>query len=190
MSCLDSRRPAIRDRITSMRRSTAGCLRRAGLRLHGVLRRFPFLHRGSVMPNYAAHRRTGHRMMSRHVADNPAYRCALNTTMGVGDDGKYGDCNRQQQPLHVQFPLVTDHAQKWCPRLSPETLLPCTTRTRRHDKSCRFSIKGLFVPLTPRNPAPLRTGRHLLRDLGRRRPRLGVRNLRRSRRCGAGIGRM
>jgi len=53
------------------------------------------------MTNNAAHRRTGYRMMSRHVADNPAYRGALYTTMGVGDDGKSRDCNRQQQLSHV-----------------------------------------------------------------------------------------
>ena len=71
-----------------MRRTIAGCLRSAVLRLHGALRRFPFLHLRSVMPNHAAHRRTGHRMVSRHVADNPAYRGALYTTMGIGDDGE------------------------------------------------------------------------------------------------------
>jgi hypothetical protein len=131
---------------TSMGRSTTGCFRRAGLRLHGVLRRFPFLHFGSVMPNYAAHRRTGDRMMSRHVSDNPAYRGALYTTMSVGDDGKCGDGNRQQQLSHVQFPLATDHAPNWCPCLSsPGTLLPCTTRTRWDDESCSFPMKGPLV---------------------------------------------
>ncbi len=85
----------------SMRRSTTGRFRRAALRRYGVVRCFPLLYRGSVMPNNAAHGRTGHRMMARHVADNPAYCGALYTTVGIGDDGKSRDCNRQQQLSHV-----------------------------------------------------------------------------------------
>jgi hypothetical protein len=47
------------------------------------------------MPNHAAHRRAGHRMMTRHVTDNSADRGTLDTTVGIGDDGKCANGNRQ-----------------------------------------------------------------------------------------------
>ena len=84
-----------------MRRSIADGFFSTGRRLRGVLRRFPFLHRGSMMSNNAAHRRTGHRMVSRHMADSPADRSAFYTTVGIGDDGKSGDCNRHAAPLRT-----------------------------------------------------------------------------------------
>jgi hypothetical protein len=40
------------------------------------------------MPNHAADRRTGHRVMSRHVADNSANRSALDATVSIGDEGE------------------------------------------------------------------------------------------------------
>jgi hypothetical protein len=47
------------------------------------------------MPNHAAQRRAGHRMMTRHVTDNSANRGTLDTTVGIGDDGKRAKSNRQ-----------------------------------------------------------------------------------------------
>jgi hypothetical protein len=64
-----------------------------------------------MVPNDATYRRAGHRMMTCHVAHDPAHRRALEAPVGMGAEGEHPQqrYNREEQLAHVEI-SVSDQA--------------------------------------------------------------------------------
>jgi hypothetical protein len=58
-----------------------------------------------MVPDDATHRRSGHGVMTRHVAHDDAHRRALQASVGMGPEGKHPQrhYNRDEQLAHVEI---------------------------------------------------------------------------------------